>query len=388
MRPDTFADYFEKVQWARNEQIDQQRQEAPDSEPIYDTEAEVKQDSFTKEERNEAISRLKNNKTPGPNGVTSELIKLLDEEARGKLLELLNRCWEEELFEDMNQAGLAVIYKKGKTEQPENYRPIALLNIGYKLMASMIQKRLSEAMDDRIDPAQFGFRKGRSTSQPIHIYRRVQEIHEEAGLELVTILLDWEKAFDKIHQGRLLDALKRIGIPLKMVRVIEAIYRNPKFSVKEMGKRSSERKQNSGIRQGCPLSPYLFIIVMTVIMRDISAKLTQEERATLRSEQPIGMEGYDKLLYADDTIILTSTKQAAEIILHKIQEESSRYNMKLNQSKCILLGMNSLGSVQYSDWGFMPIAGRAPYLGTNRSAKGNPHFEISTRLINTTTTLN
>ena len=87
---------------------------------------------------------------------------------------------------------MAVIYKKGKTEQPENYRPIALLNIGYKLMASMIQKRLSEAMDDRIDPAQLGFRKGRSTSQPIHIYRRVQEIHEEAGLELVTILLDWE----------------------------------------------------------------------------------------------------------------------------------------------------------------------------------------------------
>ena len=83
MRPDTFADYFEKVQWARNDFIDQQRQEAPDLEPIYDTEAEVKQDSFTKEELNEAISRLKNNKTPGPNGVTLELIKSLNEEARG-----------------------------------------------------------------------------------------------------------------------------------------------------------------------------------------------------------------------------------------------------------------------------------------------------------------
>ena len=70
----------------------------------------------------------------------------------------------------MNQADLAVIYKKGKTEQPGNYRPIELLNIGYKLMASMIQKRLAEAMDDRIDPAQFGFRKSRSTSQLIHIY--------------------------------------------------------------------------------------------------------------------------------------------------------------------------------------------------------------------------
>ena len=96
-------------------------------------------------------------------------------------------------------------------------------------------------------------------------------------------------------------------------------------------------------------------------MRDLNTKLTQEERAILGSEQPIGMEGYDKFLYADDTIILTSTKQAAEMFLHKIQEESSRYNMKLNQCKCNLLGMNSLGSVQYLDGRFTPMADRAPY---------------------------
>ena len=106
-------------------------------------------------------------------------------------------------------------------------------------MASMIQKRLSEAMDDRTDPAQFGFRRGRSTAQPIHIYiyiyRIIQEIHEEAGVELVTILLDWEKAFDKIHKGKLLSALRRIGILDKVVGVIEAFYRSPEFSVKEMG---------------------------------------------------------------------------------------------------------------------------------------------------------
>ena len=61
--------------------------------------------------------------------------------------------------------------------------------------------------------------------------------------------------------------------------------------------------------------------------------------------------------------------------------------MRLNQNKCILLGMNSLGSVQYLGGGLMPTAERAPYLGTNMSAKGIPHFEISTRMINTTTTL-
>ena len=120
MRPNTFADYFGKVQWARNNDIYQRRQEAPDLEPIYDTEAEVKQDSFTNKELNEAISRLKNNKTPGPNGVTSDLIKLLNEEAGRKPLELLNTCWEkEDLLEEMNQADLAAIYKNGKTKKRE-----------------------------------------------------------------------------------------------------------------------------------------------------------------------------------------------------------------------------------------------------------------------------
>ena len=117
---------------------------------------------------------------------------------------------------------------------------------------------------------------------------------------MITILLDWEKAFDKMHQGKLVNALRRIGIPDKVVRVIEAIYRSPKFSVKGMGKRFPERRQNTGIRLGCPLSPYLFVIVMTVIMGDIDNQLTHEERLILRSEQPFGMEGHDELLYADD----------------------------------------------------------------------------------------
>ena len=75
MRPDTSAYYFEKVQCARNHEIDQQQQEDPDVAPIYDAETNVEQDSFTKEELDKATTRLNNNKTPGPNRVTSELIR-------------------------------------------------------------------------------------------------------------------------------------------------------------------------------------------------------------------------------------------------------------------------------------------------------------------------
>ena len=94
MGPDTFAYYFEKVQCARNHEIDQQQQE--NLAPIYDTEADVTQYHFTKEELDKAITRLTNDKAPGPNRVTSELIRLLGEETKEQLPDLLSEILEGE----------------------------------------------------------------------------------------------------------------------------------------------------------------------------------------------------------------------------------------------------------------------------------------------------
>ena len=173
-----------------------------------------------------------------------------------------------------------------------------------------------------------------------------------------------------------------------MVRVIESMYRAPRLSVQQKGKRSTERRQRTGIRQGCPLSPYLFIIVMTVIMADIENQMTEEERNTMTARQPMGAGGHDKLFYADDTLILASTTEAAELMHRKIQTEAAKYNMKLNQRKCVLLWMNSIQNVYYADGHAMPIASRAPYLGTNMDAKGNPHVEVNARITNTRIVLN
>ena len=66
----------------------------------------------------------------------------------------------------MNQSDLAIIYKKGATDKPDNYRPIALLSLSYKGLAKMIQVRFCNGFDDHLDNQQFGFRKAKATSQP------------------------------------------------------------------------------------------------------------------------------------------------------------------------------------------------------------------------------
>ena len=202
------------------------------------------------------------------------------------ILEQLIHCWDRETFtKDMNETKLAIICKKGGTDQPQNYRPIALLNVMYKLLASIIQARISSKMDEVIDKSRFGFRKGKISSQPLFILRRTQEIQEEAALESHRLLLDWENAFNKVSQIRMIRAIRRLGIPESIINMIEATYFEPNYVIKDKDVTTTPRIQKTGIRQGCPLSPYLFIMLMAVIMHDVEASFTEQELGTTNRDR-------------------------------------------------------------------------------------------------------
>ena len=133
------------------------------------------------------------------------------------------------------------------------------------------------------------------------------------------LLLDWGKAFDKVDQERMIIVLKRMGIPDEMTDLIASIYKEPQFNVKDGKLKSSTKFQQTGIRQGCPLSPYLFIILLSAIMKDIDNNLTEEEEHLI-NQGKFCKATFNKLFYADDTLIMTTTTEAAELILHKIQK--------------------------------------------------------------------
>ena len=103
----------------------------------------------------------------------------------------------------------------------------------------------------------------------MYITRRSQDYAEASGDSLILTFLDWEKAFDKVDQKRMIQAMARLNVPNKMLNVLQSLYRRPKFRAKFNEEASDFKTQDSGIRQGCPLSPYLFILLMTVMFFDI-----------------------------------------------------------------------------------------------------------------------
>ena len=113
---------------------------------------------FTLPELGNIIDAQKNNKTPGPDGCRAELVKWLSVTNRNSLLSLYNDMIQRHEFpESFKKANLVAIYKKGDATQMQNYRPIALLQVFYKILAGMIRTRLLHAYDPWIQKSQLRF---------------------------------------------------------------------------------------------------------------------------------------------------------------------------------------------------------------------------------------
>ena len=119
-----------------------------------------------------------------------------------------------------------------------------------------------------------------------------------------------KKAFDRVRHEKLFEALDRAGIPQELVDMVEALYENPDFVVELGGHTSATHTQHRGIRQGCPLSPYLFTILTSVLFKDIQNDDTQDAYR----HRPEGLD-FDEILYADDTALFSTTAPALTRLL-------------------------------------------------------------------------
>ena len=155
--------------------------------------------------------------------------------AANRLLYLFNECWNQKTIPNSwHKANVVSIFKKGDSALLKKYRPISLLQVTYKLFASILLQRLKNAgAEQRLWPSQFGFRSGYGTNDGLFMLRRlIDKAAASKNDKLIVVALDWAKAFDAICPRALCDALKRFGICDHMIDIISMIYSERIFNVR------------------------------------------------------------------------------------------------------------------------------------------------------------
>ena len=127
-----------------------------------------------------------------------------------------------------------------------------------------------------------------------------------------------------MDQEGIFEILTRFGVDDKLINLTKELYKNPKFRIEMDNEISGWKTQKTGIRQGCTLSPYLFLIVMTVLFNDIHNTMPQDI-----IDNRVIHTNFNEVLFADDTICISENAQSLNKLLHLIQEEGAKYGLQL-----------------------------------------------------------
>ena len=199
---------------------------------------------------------------------------------------------------------------------------------------------MAGGLQSRLHKWQYGFQKGFSVDSAIFNVLRTLELAQKfCTVPLYLLLLDWSKAYDRVHLPQAYEALYRLGLPRAWVDILQGVFKDPKFFVEDRLSKSPVMRQRTGFRQGDPLSCFLFIALLTVIFLDAepiwrarAARENLTELDTLRK-----LVGRDFCKYADDANLLNTCLRSIRAMLHAIQVEAAYYGLMLNLLKTFLV---------------------------------------------------
>uniref|UniRef100_A0A3Q3FAB3 ribonuclease H n=1 Tax=Labrus bergylta TaxID=56723 RepID=A0A3Q3FAB3_9LABR len=264
----------------------------------------------------------------------------------------------------MNYAHISVLHKSGKDPfNCSSYRPISLLDHDYKIITKLLAKRLESNLPKLINLDQSGFIKGRYAADNIRLLNTINNLDNSRNPSLL-LSLDAEKAFDRVAWNFLFSVLHSFNVGLNFIEWIKSIYKNPKAAVITNDAPSEYFSLTRGTRQGCPLSPLLFAMVVEPLASCVRDNINIKGLKIEDNEHKI-------LLYADDIIVyITDPENSTSHLYSTIKQlgKYSGYKINFNKSNACLLHMTPTENM-YRSYPFQWMPGGFKYLGINITPK-------------------
>ena len=164
--------------------------------------------------------------------------------------------------------------KKGDLGLAKNYRGITLTSISAKIYSALLRNRI-EPKIDILRKNQNAFRRKRYTTSQILTIRRILEGVRAKNLQATILFVEFTKAFDSIHRGKMEEILLTYGVPKEIVAAITILYRNTKVKVRSPDGDTEYFDIVAGVLQGYTLAPYLFIICQDYVLRTSIDKIKE-----------------------------------------------------------------------------------------------------------------
>lgn len=300
--------------------------------------------SVTIEEIKEAVFDINPNKCPGPDGMTGHFFQQFWETMSSEITEMVTSFFTTgKLEEDINKTNICLIPKKLSAKSLDEFRPISLCNVAYKVVSKLLSKRLKKILPSIITETQAAFVEERLISDNIliaHELLHALNSNNRCSREHIAIKTDLSKAFDRVEWVFLEKAMRTLGFSEDWCNLIMECVTSVEYQVLINGNPYGDIRPTRGIRQGDPLSPYLFVICTEMLVQ----RLMQAERRGEITGLEIarGAPSVSHLLYADDSMFYCkNTDEELNSIRSILHEYSLASGQRINyQKSSIYFGKN------------------------------------------------
>ena len=261
--------------------------------------------SIQDEEIIQAVNQLGPLKTLGPDGIPAAFYQTFWSTVKQDILNMVKAFFYSGfLLKSLNHTFLTLIPKITTPELVTQFRPISLCSVTYKIVAKIMVNRLKPFMDGLITPFQNAFIQGRLITDNIILAREIFEFlkrKHKGKWGFGALKLDMNKAYDRVSWNFLTAVLKTMGFSDKWLKWISQCVTTVTYSILINGCPTQTFTPTRGLRQGDPLSPYLFLLCANIF----SCALAKQEHTNKLTGLKIGGSSppLTHLFFADDSFL-------------------------------------------------------------------------------------